>query len=281
MNYYRRYVGDFIRDTAHLSMAEVGAYTMLLDHIYATEKCLPSDIELTYRICRAVSPDERKIVDSVINLFFIKHKCGLINRRASREIKVMRSASYASRENGKRGGRPRNLEITKQVPKNNLDHNPEANLQEPDPILQPPTTNTREEKTNYAPLAHLVPVHLWLAFVEMRKKIRKPLTDHGGELIRRKLERMKEQGQDPVEVLEQSIANSYAGVFEVHQENRNGAGRTIPTKAAERSARTAAALNSVFGGAEAQPSAVRGSLPAGSNPAGSSGLSGSPERFKH
>lgn len=63
------------------------------------------------------------------------------------------------------------------------------------------------------PSEEIVPVSLWLAFAEMRKKIRKPMTDHAGELIRRELRKLKEQGDDPIEVLEQSIRNSWQDVY--------------------------------------------------------------------
>ena len=36
MIFYKRYLGDYQRDTGHLSMLEHGAYTLLLDAFYAT-----------------------------------------------------------------------------------------------------------------------------------------------------------------------------------------------------------------------------------------------------
>jgi hypothetical protein len=86
-------------------------------------------------------------------------------------------------------------------------------------------SSKQKEKPTPCASAHVVPVEVWLAFVERRKKLRGPLTQRAGELIRRKLERLKEQGYDPVEVLEQSIANGWKGVFEVRKENENGRGK--------------------------------------------------------
>ena len=73
-----------------------------------------------------------------------------------------------------------------------------------------------ESKENH----QVVPVAVWLAFVEMRKKIRAPLTERAGEIIRNKLADLAAKGQDPVACLEQSIERSWRGVFEV-KENGN------------------------------------------------------------
>lgn len=54
----------------------------------------------------------------------------------------------------------------------------------------------------------------WNAFEEMRKKIKKPLTDHARNLIFEKLKTFKEKGHDPKTVLNNSIEGSWQGVFE-------------------------------------------------------------------
>lgn len=41
MNFFKLYIGDYQRDTAHLSVTEHGAYLLMLQHYYATEKPLP------------------------------------------------------------------------------------------------------------------------------------------------------------------------------------------------------------------------------------------------
>jgi len=54
---------------------------------------------------------------------------------------------------------------------------------------------------------------VWSAFVEMRNKIRKPLTTRAVELAIKELSRLKAAGHDPKSVLEQSVLKSYAGLF--------------------------------------------------------------------
>lgn len=108
MNYYERYCGDYQRDTAHLSLAEHGAYTMLLDTYFSVEKPLPEDLPSLYRVCRAMTRPEQQAVKGVAAQFFpvceidgLRH-----NRRADREIAKARQKIETARSNGRKGGRP-------------------------------------------------------------------------------------------------------------------------------------------------------------------------------
>lgn len=58
-----------------------------------------------------------------------------------------------------------------------------------------------------------IPVETWLAYLDMRKRIRRPLTDHGTILAIRKLLELQAEGHAPQAVLEHSILNSYQGLF--------------------------------------------------------------------
>jgi len=108
MNYYERYCGDYQRDTAHLSLAEHGAYTMLLDTYFSVEKPLPEDLSSLYRVCRAMTRLEQQAVKSVAEQFFpVSGGDGLRhNQRADREIAKARPKIEAARINGRKGGRP-------------------------------------------------------------------------------------------------------------------------------------------------------------------------------
>lgn len=108
LNYYERYCGDYQRDTAHLSLAEHGAYTMLLDAYFSMEKPLPKDLPSLYRVCRAMTRLEQQAVKAVVEQFFrISEIDGLRhNQRADREIAKARPKIEAARMNGRKGGRP-------------------------------------------------------------------------------------------------------------------------------------------------------------------------------
>lgn len=86
MNFYKHYIGDFQRDTGHLSLTERGAYRALLDHHYATEKPLPKDATALCRLVGAVSKEERAAVSRVLSEFWEESSDGWINQRAQREM---------------------------------------------------------------------------------------------------------------------------------------------------------------------------------------------------
>ena len=104
MNYYRRYIGDYGRDTSLLSLVEHGAYCVLLDHYYAAEAPLPADREDIYRLARAVKPEERKAVDKVLHQYFAERPTGFHNSRADAELERAAPAIKAARDNGRKRG---------------------------------------------------------------------------------------------------------------------------------------------------------------------------------
>ena len=67
-----------------------------------------------------------------------------------------------------------------------------------------------------------VPREAFDGFVEMRQRIRRPLTDYAKHLIVRKLERLVEDGYDAKEVLEQSILNSWQGLWPINDRPQAG-----------------------------------------------------------
>jgi hypothetical protein len=70
-----------------------------------------------------------------------------------------------------------------------------------------------------------VPEIEWDAYVEMRKKIKKPLSDHAKDLAVKKLHDLKEAGNNPSAVLNQSTFNDWQGLFEL-KENAYGKSRS-------------------------------------------------------
>lgn len=105
MNYYERHLGDYSKDTAHLTMIEHGAYGLLLDRYYGTEAGIPAD--QVHRIARARTKEEKAAVDVVLAEFFQLVDGLWINKRAEEEIAKAHVKINAAKENGKKGGRPR------------------------------------------------------------------------------------------------------------------------------------------------------------------------------
>lgn len=104
MNWYARYAGDYMQDTAHLSLVEHGAYTMMLDLYYGPEKPLPNDDVALFRICRAFTAEEQEAVLSVARQYFPVCDDGLRhNGRADREIAKRRVISQKRSMAGVKG----------------------------------------------------------------------------------------------------------------------------------------------------------------------------------
>lgn len=87
MKFYKHWLGDYARDTGHLSLIEHGAYRVMLDAYYSNDKPLPAEKGALYRICKAFTGGERKAVDKVADEFFPVNGDGSRhNRRADEEI---------------------------------------------------------------------------------------------------------------------------------------------------------------------------------------------------
>jgi uncharacterized protein YdaU (DUF1376 family) len=143
MNYYRRYIGDYQRDTMHLSLVEHGAFTMLLDSYYAQGGDLPETDSVLFRLTRAISDDEKEAVLRVADQFFpVAENSRRRNARADRELAAAIPRIKSARENGAKGGRPSrlaNLSATTNATKSAT--HPDSESEPESKAHQPPTSN--------------------------------------------------------------------------------------------------------------------------------------------
>lgn len=142
MNYYRRFMGDYASKTADLSLAEHGAYNVLLDTCYSTERPLPGGHDALYRLCRAMSKDEQQAVRNVADRFFPLAGDGMRhNPRAEEEIAKAQATIAKQRESGVESA-------AKRWSTDGSTHkSTEAGaIQPPTTILQPLTPNSKRDK---------------------------------------------------------------------------------------------------------------------------------------
>lgn len=107
MHYYKKHIKDYIADTSHLTMLEHGAYNILIDTYVITEQPLTLDLDKLFRKVCAKTEDEQKAIVSILDEFFKKTDDGYTHKRIASEIKTYIEIGERSRENGKKGGKPR------------------------------------------------------------------------------------------------------------------------------------------------------------------------------
>jgi hypothetical protein len=107
-----------------------------------------------------------------------------------------------------------------------------------------PAPAPKEPKGDAGAPVEWIPNDAWAGFVEMRKKTREPLTDRAISLIVKQLERLRTEGHEVGEVLDQSTRNNWKDVYPLKEinsyGNRNG------NRAQQRQLDNLAALDAAF-----------------------------------
>lgn len=103
VKYFEMHIGDYMRDTAHLSMVEDGAYKRLLFWYYANEKPIPADIKQACRFVSANSKQEREAVAAVLKDFFVLEEDGYHQARADKEISRFKDKQEKARKSAEIG----------------------------------------------------------------------------------------------------------------------------------------------------------------------------------
>lgn len=104
MHYYQRHIGDYTKDTSHLTLLEHGVYCRLIDIYCANEK--PISNKQKYRCIGARTKDEKEAVDNVLNDFFKLDEDNWTQKKCEEVIQDYRKKGNTSRVNGSKGGRP-------------------------------------------------------------------------------------------------------------------------------------------------------------------------------
>ena len=201
MHYYQFNIGDYVSHTAHLTNDEDLTYRRLLDLYYQTEKSF--DVADLSKVTRKVKSNEETVMLILHEFFeFNTNDNSWHNKRADSEIKAYQSkADSARKANQIRWGSERHLKS---------DTNQILN------IKQETINNKQEPKTKEPTIelpAWLSETH-WKDFVEFRKFIKKPMTEKAKQLMLSKLQKIKDNGFDPILAMNTSIANNWSDIYE-------------------------------------------------------------------
>jgi uncharacterized protein YdaU (DUF1376 family) len=91
--FMKLWIGDFSRDTAHLSQKEIGQYILLLMVMWGNNGTLPSDPSRLRRIARG------KVSEAVMSYFDDDGQGGITQKRLQKELKKARDLSAKQKQN--------------------------------------------------------------------------------------------------------------------------------------------------------------------------------------
>ena len=135
MHYYPKNIGDYRRDTMHLSLLEHGVYMTLIDHYILNEEPFSDNIEDILWLVGARTEEEKNAVSLILNKFFKKNDDGYYHKRCDEEIQRYKKNAEVARENGKKGGRPRNPGVTQEKPNPKLTNNQKLETNNHEPLF--------------------------------------------------------------------------------------------------------------------------------------------------
>lgn len=203
-------IGDYLADTSHLSTLEHGAYLLLLMH-YWRKGPLPNDLAKIAQIAK-LNSDARSIAQALLDEFFSHQEDGLYHQnRSDREIAKWQGKRQKAREKAAAAARARWKNDAPSIPPSNAQSNAQAMLG------QCPLPSPKPIKKNLTPKAFVVPEWVprepWEAWLEIRKKVRAKNTDYALSLALKDLEKLRNRGEDPTEVLNRAILGSWKALY--------------------------------------------------------------------
>lgn len=106
MHHYQFHIGDYRKDTTHLTPIEHYIYRSLIDWYYLDEQPIP---KITHSVLRRLSLglDSEKLLQNVLQDFFFECENGWKHKRIDQDIAAYHAVCEVNKENGKRGGRPK------------------------------------------------------------------------------------------------------------------------------------------------------------------------------
>lgn len=212
----------YLADTRHLTAAQHGAYLLLLMMAWRTPDCaLPDDDTL---LSRWAAMDLRgwKTNKNVIMAFWKKTKDGrwrqgrLLDERELAEARRDQRI-HAGKASALKRHNTRSTPVQREGNENSTNPYPIPNQEEEEAYASSPPT----PKKHKSALPSWVPVKEFSDYSEFRKKIKAPLTERAKELAVTELEKLKSQGHNPAEVLNQSILRGWKGLFPLKGDHRH------------------------------------------------------------
>lgn len=212
MHYYQFNIGDYVKDTQHLSDMEDLAYRRMIDLYYRMEKALPDSIDDIARLIRMRTHSE--CIAVVLQEFFVRTEDGFENKRIEKELRGYKSKSEKARASAKsRWSKNKDLEDANALRTEcdgNAKHKPITNNHKP--ILKDKASE------NFSPPdgLNLEAWNLWLEYRKQNKLKAYKQTKLGiGQQMNRLIELAGGNKQAQMDVVMQSINGNWQGLHEL------------------------------------------------------------------
>ena len=167
MHYYQHNIGDYRRDTSHLSLVEHGIYRQLMDSYYLDETPLCADLAKLMRSHSVRTAEEQQSLKNVLADFFELTENGYIHKRCDEVIAEYHGksdkarASAMARWSNKHKGSNANALPTQ------TERNPNGML----------TNNHKPITNNHINTPDGVTESVWNDYLKIRKAAKKPITE--------------------------------------------------------------------------------------------------------
>ena len=233
--YMQLYIADYLADTMHLSAEEHGAYLLLMFNYWQTGKPIPknrlakiarltnerwADVEPSLQEFFCDNGEEWVHLRIAEDLASVREKLTKKSAAGKASVQARRSrkeADVQTKQERNLTGVQTDVEVVFEHDVNTKATNKDTDKDlKKDPPLNPPRGNRGVKKFDPLDIAlpNWISVSLWREWVEFRQALRKPIrTEQGANGAIRELEKFRQQGFSPEQVIRHSIANEYQGLF--------------------------------------------------------------------
>nr|MDN0972306.1 DUF1376 domain-containing protein [Escherichia coli] len=233
--YMQLYIADYLADTMHLSAEEHGAYLLLMFNYWQTGKPIPknrlakiarltnerwADVEPSLREFFCDNGEEWVHLRIEEDLASVREKLTKKSAAGKASVQARRSrkeADVQTKQERNLTGVQTDVEVVFEHDVNTKATNKDTDKDlKTDPPLNPPRGNRGVKRFDPLDIAlpNWISVSLWREWVEFRQALRKPIrTEQGANGAIRELEKFRQQGFSPEQVIRHSIANEYQGLF--------------------------------------------------------------------
>lgn len=230
MNHYRHHIGDYRKDTAHLSLLEHGIYRQALDLYYLEEQPLPSDLGRLMRLLCVRNADEERSLCAVLADFFVLTDEGYVHARCERELEAIYAKSDKARESAMKRWSAKKQPVSGKKKRDNANAmrtHSERNANGMLPSNPVPSNPVPKEKTargaeiDLSKLPQALSSCVWTDYWQWRTQNKYPTNQHVVNRIASQLQQCEEAGYPPDDALVTAMERGWRTVKLNWLENEN------------------------------------------------------------